>query len=190
MTIINVFGSKSSKLKIAGLKVDISQSESHERSNLVTKNPIESGADVSDHIQIQPAKLTISGIVSATPVQILGLGGGNSRVSDAYSALKNIATERELVDITTGIEVYQNMALVTLTVPRDRETGRSMRFTALFEEIFIVESQVVSVGASPLSGNKHAESTKSNGKQTPQKPAAPVDGRASILFDLLQPGVP
>jgi hypothetical protein len=190
MAIINVFGSKSGKLKIDKLKVDISQSESHERNNLVTKNPVESGADVTDHIQIQPAKLTISGVVSATPVQVLGFQNSNSRVSDAYSALKKISTKKELVDIVTGIEVYQNMALVTLTVPRDRETGKSFRFTAQFEEVFIVDSQVVSVGASPMSGNKQAETTKSSGKQTPTKPDAAAESKGSILFDIFKPGVP
>jgi len=57
---------------IAGLEIDASIQETHEAVNTITRNPIEDGSNISDHITNEPFKITMECIVSETPISLLG----------------------------------------------------------------------------------------------------------------------
>jgi hypothetical protein len=46
---------------------DVVTGETHEGINEPTKFPVELGADISDHIKVNPTKYTVTGVVSMTP---------------------------------------------------------------------------------------------------------------------------
>jgi hypothetical protein len=96
-------------------------------------NPVEDGADMTDHIQRTPEELQIVGIVSDTPVLFLAslraqpaVTGGDSkdRAKDAYTFIKEIKDGGKLVQVSTSLRDYTNMAVVGLSVIRDKETSR------------------------------------------------------------------
>jgi len=62
------------KAQIGFLKLDASLKESHNRTARVTENEIEDGSVISDHVKLDPKTLTMEGVISDTPISILGLG--------------------------------------------------------------------------------------------------------------------
>ena len=58
--------------KIGSVTIDAVISESATSKATLTKNPVEKGADTTDHIRIEPMTFTARGIVSDTPVQLAG----------------------------------------------------------------------------------------------------------------------
>jgi len=60
----------------SAMTLDCSVSESHDRSSIVTDNEVEDGASVTDHVRLNPIKLTIEGIITDSPISaIQSLGG-------------------------------------------------------------------------------------------------------------------
>jgi len=177
-----VFGTKR-KLQIATIEVDVAITESHETDCDVTENPVEDGANITDHVQVKPAKLTIEGLVSDTPIKFLqGLRSlfDDNRSRKTYEELLAIQQAREPISVITGLKQYENMILKTLTIPRSVDTGRALRFSALFQEVRIVESRTIAISSDPQFQNK-----SSLGKASPQTPAQKVQTDSGSLLSRL-----
>lgn len=95
-------------------------------------------------------------------------GGSGNRMKNAFDHLKNIQTSRVKFTVVTGLMVYENMVLTTLTVNRDNKSGRSFNFSATLKQIRIVKSQVIDIPNVPRAV-KNAASTKDLGKQAAEK---------------------
>lgn len=50
------------------IQLDVSTSETHERESPTTDHPVENGQEISDNILIRPQTLSITGIISDTPL--------------------------------------------------------------------------------------------------------------------------
>lgn len=175
-----VYGTKKN-LQIAQIEVDVSVSETHETDCDVTENPVESGANVTDHVQVKPARLTIEGLVSDTPIKFLqGIRDlfDDNRSRKTYEELLTIQTAREPIDVITGLKQYSNMILKTLTVPRNSDTGRALRFTAIFQEVRIVDSSSISIAVSDSQFQKKS----TLGKTSPATPTQKVQQDAGSLL--------
>lgn len=152
-----IFGQ--TKASIGGITLDASVSEEHLSTAELTDNPVEDGAKITDHVQIQPKQLTIEGVVSDFPLGYLEIGnimnlgrtvmslfGKSSRSVDAYNKLVKLQEKREPFTVVTGLKRYKNMILTELSVPRTAETGKSLQFRAVLREIRIAKTG--SVGGS------------------------------------------
>lgn len=65
------------------ITMDVSISETHSRTAVISQNEIEDGSNVADHVKLNPEKLTIEGLVSDSPVGVLqsAIGAGLSSAS-------------------------------------------------------------------------------------------------------------
>lgn len=77
-----LFGNKA-KGEIGELKLDVTSSENHISRNEVTQYPVENGFDISDHIIQRPDEISISAIISNTPVGLL-----QARAGEVFNLLK------------------------------------------------------------------------------------------------------
>ena len=73
-----------------------------------------------------------------------------------------------LVKLITNYRTYDNMALVNLTIPSDAETGESVKFSASFRRIKLVDLQRMSrtpnkTDTEKKKGAKNASNKKNNG---------------------------
>lgn len=110
-----------------------------------TTHPISSGANVSDHIVLSPDTLTIRGIVSSTPMgKILDFREGvEDPVSDIREKFEILHKARKLINIfVSGYPLFTDMLLETLSDPGNARNGESMRFTAKFSKIRVVDVDV------------------------------------------------
>lgn len=135
------------KNAIGSLTIEATLSENHEARSQVTQQPVELGSNISDHIINEPDRVSITGFISNTPVA----GGFSNRAQDAFEALYAIRDAKELVTVVTGYRVYNNMAISSISIPRDQFTGESIRFTVELIEVRTSASNSVSVFGQILS---------------------------------------
>lgn len=148
-------------IRIDGYAIDAAISEQHQRSAEATTYPVEDGADVTDHVRIDPIMVVIEGVVTDTPHGAVANERGQPFETDegltgtldsellpseeALAKLEEIFTARQPVRIETSLRAYDSMVLIGLDVPRDRETGHALRFTASFQELRIRQSRRTTV---------------------------------------------
>ena len=142
--------------------IDVSVQEDHTYESEVTDYPVESGGSFSDNIRPKPITISMTGIVSDSPLADISreraknplyvASGKESRM--AYGVLVAIWREREPVTIRTSLGTYKNMALTSLSIPRSKDTGAALHFTAQFQQIQTVTSKRVRVAVPACRGKK------------------------------------
>lgn len=151
---------------------DLVDSESWEDPIEWTDFPVESGISVTDHGVIQPVKLTLSGVVTDSPLppSVPTL----QRARRAYEALIEIAKRRNLVTVVTGVRVLENMAIESVALARDNATGKAVRPVISLREVRIVQSVTVAIPPEILDPpvEPDASSAADAGSQAPGAPGA------------------
>lgn len=132
-------------IRISGYPIDLAITEDHSFDSEVTEYPVESGADVSDNIRNKPLEITLEGIVSDTPIGAIAQdptrkpeAGAPLPSRDAYNRIIAIRDAREPVTIETSLGKFERMALTKIGIPRDRTTGKALKFTVSFKQLNIV----------------------------------------------------
>lgn len=127
---------------IGELILDARISEDHQRSNDVTQYPVEFGSPVTDHVRNRPLVLTMTGMVSDAPIEYLEFSedlnreeSGETRSRGAYDQLISIYESKDVVDVQTTLDLYTNMVIQDLTIPRNSGVGAELRFTATLIQI-------------------------------------------------------
>ena len=128
------------KAQIASIKLDASLSEEHSSNAQVTQYPVETGAFIGDHVIYEPVKLSITGVISNTPIQWFSIDAGR-RSEKAWDTLLQIQFEGEPITIITTLKTYYNMIITSLSCPRDAERGHVIEFTMTAEEVTTVETE-------------------------------------------------
>lgn len=174
------------------LELDAIITETPEYVSTPTKNQVETGADVTDHVALEPEKVTIEGLITNTPVNYLKTIGGlftgdlfSDPSSRAFEFIKKLYDDREPFDFVGTLKVYKNMVITSLKVPREPKTGRALSFTMTLEQITLVESQLFS-GVKMDAAVAHTGPKKSNlGSQATQDASAKAAGKgSSVLYKI------
>jgi hypothetical protein len=180
--------------QIGELVLDAVLTEKHSYVNEVSQYPVEDGSDINDNIRKLPDEITINGMVSNTPIDILqasktevvqktegGVEVKNltrsdvlNRVELAQDILLRISgrtingepKDPELVDVVTGLRVYKNMAITNLEIPRDIAVGQAIKFDAALREVRKVKSESVEIPFAAPDSVDRAQSTVEKGKTT------------------------
>lgn len=146
--------------KIGGIQVDGIVRESTEVSVRATTNPVEFGADITDHIIRNPKRITLEGVATDTPLgaaaisnlastiggvadSVTGLFGssepkGLTRSQQVYKDLVDLLELREPIELITKLKTYDELIFESITVDQDKNTSRAVFFTATFIEIITV----------------------------------------------------
>lgn len=179
---------------IAGIKIDGVLYESHSNTADVTKNPVESGADITDHVIVQPSVLVIRGVITDTPFvgilspeliettqRLFGFStpSGDTRSQQGYAALVDIQQRREPIVIQTKLVTYNNMIITSLRVNQDKDTSRIVDFTLEATEIIIVNTEIVAIPYEQLEPGKVAQQASST-VESGRVEAVPVEANTSI----------
>lgn len=160
--------------RIGPVPIDVILEEVHNSQLEITRNPIEFGADVTDHAYVQPKRLSMRGAVASTPGSpgvLFGLAG--TRAAGAWQQLLLLQALREPFSIVTGLKVYNDMLIESLEATRDPDKSFILDFRAELTEVIIVSS--ASAPASSTQG-------KSASAGTPGGPTEGglADGRSGI----------
>lgn len=150
---------------IGTIQLDAVLSEEHGSVVSITKNPVEAGADITDHAIVQPKKLSIRGVVSDSPLGLAAFGQlidsvtrlfGTSttdnltRSQQAYEAMLFLMEQREPIEVTTGLRQYKNMLITSLNSVQDKNSSRIVVMELGLEEIVLVISVTKDIPAEAL----------------------------------------
>lgn len=180
--------------KIEALEIEVTLSENHEFTNNITSYPVDVGFNITDHIQQQQPKLSVSGLTSNTPVQYFSGQIGKllradltNRIQETFKILLNYAGFQlpkhggadsiqimtpKLLTIVTGYTIYRNMAIQKVNFPREKGTGGAIQYNLDLIQIRKVESKYSLISnTSSLSGKapnvkEQASKTINTGKNT------------------------
>lgn len=125
--------------KIADIELDVVLHDQHDLNTRVTRNPVEDGSEYADNIVLLPIILNMSARVSDASMIPLVPSFGSKSI-DAYNALAELQSNKELVTVGTGIRTYENMYVERITVPRSSQDGNSLRFDMTISELLITGS--------------------------------------------------
>lgn len=126
--------------RIGHITVDCTPEQTHRFPSRITENPVEDGSVYTDHVVLLPAVVEIIGRISnASIFPTLS----QYTYHDAFQELVRLQSERTPFVVVTGLNVYQNMLIEDITIPRNANDGQSMRFTAVLREVQIVGRDVL-----------------------------------------------
>lgn len=177
------------------LEFDASINETHTSELQVTSHPIESGADIVDHLRLMPLTLDIDALIASNrPLEILasqgfGIKGGSplARDVDAFEETVRWQTEKLLLTVETTLQTFENMALVRNVPTRSAGTGQVLRARLSFRQILTVETQIVDA---PDTADPQNREQSDKGRQTKTEASPEVaDAAGDTSSPLLDAGL-
>lgn len=136
---------------VNGIEFDALLNETRTYSSEVPEYAVEDGYSVSDNISLKPLTLELTGYLTNTPVTWLSTHG-TGRVEMVVSQLENLYYSKQLVTVSTSTDIYSNMAIKSLTVPKDENNRTSREIRMSLQEVTVVSAQTTSIPASYIRG--------------------------------------
>lgn len=147
------------------ISLDAVIQETHTSSARVTSNPIELGAEINDHVIIEPTKLRIRGAITDTPLgfaalstivdNVTNLFGSSTeenltRSQQGYKQIVQIRNDRLPIEVQTGLVKYSNMVITNIEVSQDKDTSKIAIMDISLQELIIVESEITQLDPANL----------------------------------------
>ena len=187
---------------IGGIQLDAVISESHTNEVSLTSNPVELGAEITDHAVVQPKRLNIVAQVSDTPMGlaafgqivdlVTGLFGTSTtdnitRSNAAYNAIVQLQEAREPIELQTKLKRYPDMIITNVSVQQDKNTSRIVRMSIDVQQVIITQSEIVQLSEDQLRAGSAKEQAspaeKPGRKEAVEPPAATNKSVLKTLID-------
>lgn len=147
---------------IGPVPVDVIIRENHESSLGITTNPIETGANVTDHAYIEPKRLALEFVDKGAAL--------------TYGALVRFQESRVPVTVVSGLFVYRNMLIANLTAERDEVTSRIVAGAAQLQEVILVSTSSTGGRAGDAATADRTAGTVARGDQPTRDATVPLAG--------------
>ena len=180
-----IFGSDSTSISGLANIIDAYPEENHSFVVTKTKYPVESGQSKTDNFVVEDETLVLKGLVS----DLQPLAGGlvtipnEKRSKEAWGRIRALKNSGERVSVVTMLGVYENMIVTMVDAVLNKDTGQALFFTITLEETQIVETQIVKLPASKLSGPAATKGTEVNGGK--KQAETPDSDRSTILKNIV-----
>jgi hypothetical protein len=152
----------------------------HSRRIRMTEHPVQSGASISDHAFIMPAKVSLEiGMSDAMDAFAPGVFESNASKSvSAYQILVALQQGRQPLTLNTRLDTYANMLVESIDAPDTKETRYGLKASVMLSQIFTGTVTAQSVSARPQT----SDSTSVGAKQ-----AVPISSSDLERFTTLLP---
>jgi hypothetical protein len=119
-------------------------SESHDDLVDITQLPVESGYPVTDHVRPEPAVISISGILSDTPIAYAGaMLGEHPDANTRYAQLQRMVQSRQLMALSTPRRQYAAVAISSLSATVQSSTGDAIEISLILQQVRVVDAELV-----------------------------------------------
>lgn len=158
----------------------------HRRTAHKTSHPVLTGANISDHVYIDPSRVTLEiGMSDAMSSFTSGVWVGSSTKSiSAWQILKSLQINKTLVTLTTRLDTYSNMVIIDASSPDENRTKHALRATFILEEL--LSASVVSVTSASARPQTSATTPAGTIQSTPPNPS---QIQQNVIPSPLYPGV-
>ena len=117
--------------------------------------PVEEGFPVSDTIINQPIKVTITALISNSPVTWRSSHGhSSSRTKNVADELEQLWMSKQLCKIVTTGYIYTDMAIQSLSIKRSSEHGYDREATFTAQKVIKTSQQTTSLPSISLKSGK------------------------------------
>lgn len=146
----------------------------HRRVLRKTSHPVLTGANISDHAYIEPARVTLEiGMSDAMASYSDVWQGASTKSISAWQQMIQLQDSKTLLTLTTRLETYFNMLIVEASANDDYKTSRSLKATFTLEELLSASVTSVSTNSalpqvSDTTNNGIVQSTAPNPSQLSQ----------------------
>jgi len=149
---------------VAGVEVAVLISEAHNLTANATKLSMEDGAQVTDHVIVNPDDVSV--VFSMT-----NAGDGAQTARDVFETFKRMRDDRTLVELATEHHVYENMVIVGVNPMHQAPYKGALNFTVHLQQINFVRLESVGREPQKLAGktSKTAAAPTNAGKQDVDK---------------------
>jgi hypothetical protein len=127
--------------------LDVTFKESFDFENTITQNPVQTGANISDHVINQPIVFTWEVGVSDCLASIVNgqFASTSSRSVSAFGILEGMWQNKEALTVNTSFQKLDNMVIRSFIPIRDKTTMTAMRATVTFQQIIVTSAVEISV---------------------------------------------
>jgi hypothetical protein len=110
----------------------------HRQEVVITKYPVQTGANIAYHAYIQPALVVLEiGMSDAMDSYLPGQWGGVSKSVSAFEVLSDLKNARQPLTLITRLFPYTNMVITSLQADENQRTVTGLRARVTLEEIFL-----------------------------------------------------
>lgn len=144
------------KTNIGGYFFDAFLETNHTHNSKITSHPVQSGANITDHIYVEPVELSMK-IKMSDCMQSLVKGQftqNYTRSVSAYNVLRELQKLRIPFQVTTRLEVYQNMVIEVLSVNDDVKNLNGLEVDVTMKQILVVSVKTIKTSARVNATNK------------------------------------
>ena len=127
-----------------------------------THHPVQTGADISSHAYLMPARLMLevgmsdvmdsyahsaaNSVATGSSIITPWVGSASKSVS-AYHTILSLQQSRQPLTVTTRLRTYTNMVILAVTPREDFKTITGLRMRVEFEQIFTASTTTTPVSA-------------------------------------------
>jgi hypothetical protein len=172
----------------------------HEQRLEKTQHPVQTGAVISSHAYLMPARVsldvgmsdvmdsysssttglgTLSPTGSIMPANVAPFNGASSKSVSAYQTVLQLQSARQPLTVTTRLRTYTNMVITSVAPQESAKTIAGLRMRVDFEQIF-----TASTVSSPVSARPDVTQNTALGVVNP----APISTATQSQFQVLTPG--
>ena len=120
----------------------------------VTEHPIENGFVIADHVARQAMTLSLTVIITPTPVSYFRqLGSNPDRLGEAIAYFEQLWLNGEPVTVTIPSGIYQDMVMTSCPLPRNVKDGFCYRVALEFKHVVIVSQKTEEIPEQNASGD-------------------------------------
>lgn len=139
---------------IESVEFSMSSTEDVERTIEWSVHPVEAGSDITDNAKIDLERVSLAGVITQTP--IIGGDATTDRLAQADEVLSKIATDRQPVQVITGLRVLDGYVVTGYSSSRGQGLGQALSVTLELQEVVTVEARFVEVAPAPVRADKKA----------------------------------
>lgn len=149
--------------KLGSLEFDAIMDSEEKLSAEAPTYATESGFAVGDSVIIKPTEVSISAIFSNSPVTwSYKHGSGQYRIRECVRELRSLFRSRQLFTYEQNGEVYENMAIIGLSIPDKPDEHGVLTVKITMKQITVTETQTALVSISYPRGGTTGTNTGSS----------------------------
>lgn len=163
---------------------DVVISEHHVDTVSLTRHPVDTGAEVSDHAYKMPAVINCQfGWSNSSRLLNSAITGSNLKalenIQDVYQRLLELMEMRMPFRLSTGKRVYESVIITNLQTTTTVDTESSLIVDITFEEVFRAEALETTLGEIRNRNGGRTDVRNNVGQVNASKPA--IDPRGSLV---------
>lgn len=187
-----------SKARLGELVIDAFIRETHAFASELSEHPVENGSSIVDHVHNKSLCISLDGIISNTPMNLVGLtafdsaarffdGESNDFALKAFERIEELFKKREPLSIATSLKTYDKMVLESLSVGRGGgHHADSLHFSCTAKQIQLAHQDRIKL---PEPKIERAKPKQKRGlqetKPVPKEQAEAIKPNNSLFFKLV-----